>query len=597
MKGVERLVRLIAICVAGLSLVAHSVSSGAAETNTSINWQADERAAFARAARDERFVLLYLEAVWCHWCHVMDQRTYADSDVAALIGARYVPLRIDQDSRPDLASRYRDYGWPATIVFDARGQEIVKRQGYIAPVAMRRLLQAIIDDPSPESVARVADPVGTVVSGLSPAIREALLARHRDTYDAQRGGLKTAQKYLERDSVEYALRRAAAGDPVEAERAEQTLHAALALLDPAWGGFYQYSTGGDWRHPHFEKLTVLQADYLRVYALAFAQTGDPRYREAVLSVWRYLDAFMADPEGAFYVSQDADLTPGEHSADYFALDAAARRALGQPRVDRQRYTQQTASVAESLATWFETSGDEAALRTAQRAVEWIMQHRSLEGGGFRHAEVDRGGPFLADTLAAGRAFLRLHQVTAERRWFDAAVAAADFIEQQFRLPAGYAGGVRSGSPIAPVARIEENIALARFANLLGRYSGAPRHALMASHARDWLAGPAVALSRITEAGILLVDEEIAGDPLHLTIIGGKDDAAAAALFAAALRLPGAYKRLEWWDGREGTLPNPDVRYPPVRRASAFVCTEQRCSLPITEPGEIADFVTLSARGD
>ncbi|MGF2075888.1 hypothetical protein, partial [Enterococcus casseliflavus] len=82
---------------------------------------------------------------------------------------------------------------------------------------------------------------------------------HRDSYDAARGGLRLAQKYLDRDSVEYALTRGAQGVDVERGRASQTLDAATALLDPVWGGVYQYSTGGDWRRPHFEKLATRQA--------------------------------------------------------------------------------------------------------------------------------------------------------------------------------------------------------------------------------------------------------------------------------------------------------------------------------------------------
>ena len=54
------------------------------------------------------------------WCHVMDESTYKDGEVARLIWERYVALRVDQDARPDLANRYEDYGWPATIVFDVR---------------------------------------------------------------------------------------------------------------------------------------------------------------------------------------------------------------------------------------------------------------------------------------------------------------------------------------------------------------------------------------------------------------------------------------------------------------------------------------------
>src|ERR1035438_2860250 len=88
---------------------------GAAEA---IAWQPWSDAAFAAARTGHRFVILDLEAVWCHWCHVMDETTYRDPKVVSLMGARYVAVRVDQDSRPDLANRYEDYGWPATIVFE-----------------------------------------------------------------------------------------------------------------------------------------------------------------------------------------------------------------------------------------------------------------------------------------------------------------------------------------------------------------------------------------------------------------------------------------------------------------------------------------------
>src|SRR5690242_1847759 len=81
---------------------------------------------FARAKRENKFVILDLEAVWCHWCHVMAGTTYRDSSVVSLLGSRYLAVRVDQDSRPDIANRYEDYGWPATVIFAPDGSELVK---------------------------------------------------------------------------------------------------------------------------------------------------------------------------------------------------------------------------------------------------------------------------------------------------------------------------------------------------------------------------------------------------------------------------------------------------------------------------------------
>src|SRR5205807_2292329 len=118
----------------------------AAAHSESIRWEPYTDAAFQKAKAQNKFVLLDLEAVWCHWCHVMDEETYQDPAVIKLINAKYIPIRVDQDARPDLSSRYEDYGWPATVVFNGNGGEIIKRAGYINPSAMASLLSAIIKD-------------------------------------------------------------------------------------------------------------------------------------------------------------------------------------------------------------------------------------------------------------------------------------------------------------------------------------------------------------------------------------------------------------------------------------------------------------------
>ena len=76
-----------------------------------LTWQPWSDDLFAQAKRERRLVLLDLEAVWCHWCHVMDVTTYRDPAVVAFLSKHYLLVRVDQDSRPDLANRYEDFGW------------------------------------------------------------------------------------------------------------------------------------------------------------------------------------------------------------------------------------------------------------------------------------------------------------------------------------------------------------------------------------------------------------------------------------------------------------------------------------------------------
>ena len=77
-----------------------------AVASDAIRWQPWSDAVFEQARKEKRFVLLDLEAVWCHWCHVMDEKTYHDEAVMKLIRDHYIAVRVDQDARPDLSRRY-----------------------------------------------------------------------------------------------------------------------------------------------------------------------------------------------------------------------------------------------------------------------------------------------------------------------------------------------------------------------------------------------------------------------------------------------------------------------------------------------------------
>lgn len=57
---------------------------------------------------------------------------------------------------------------------------------------------------------------------------------------------------------------------------------------------------------------------------------------------------------------------------------------------------------------------------------------------------------------------------------------------------------------------------------------------------------------------------------------------------AALAYPTEYKRVQWWDKREGKLPYHDVDYPDYPEAAAFACTSTYCSLPVTAPAEVSE---------
>jgi uncharacterized protein YyaL (SSP411 family) len=581
--------RRLALATLAALLFAH----GVAAAEPKIAWRDFSDAVFAEARAQNRFVILYLKAVWCHWCHVMEDTTYRDGAVLAEIGRHYIPVRVDQDARPDLSLRYEDWGWPATVVFGPDGTEIAKLRGYRQPGHFLAILKEIVADPSPVNYGeRPAETEANPATRLPAARKAELEAVFVKAYDRANGGWGTLHKFVDAQAMEYALALAQRGDKDKEEMARQTLAQSFHLVDPAWGGVYQYSDKADWKSPHFEKIMSIQAAHLALYAQAHAQWGAAEHRDAAAKVYRYLADFLASPEGAFYTSQDADSVPGEHAAEFFALDAAGRRARPMPRIDTNVYARENGWAIAALAAYHDATGEAEPLRRALKAAAWIAENRALSGGGFAHGAADKGGPFLGDTLAMGQAFLALYRSASDARFLERAAAAAGFIEDRFVDPA--TGGWFASAPEAhsgvlgkPVKSRDENTAAVRFMNLLAQFTGEARWRRAAERGFGYLASPAVLEAADFLPGVLLAEREMQRDPAHITVVGARSDKLAQRLYRAALAYPGLYKRAEWWDPAEGKLPNHDVEYPDLGEAAAFACSNRICSLPVFDAKDLA----------
>ncbi len=586
-----------------------SFSAVATAQAQSIVWRDWSPMLFDEAARSKSLVLLDLEAVWCHWCHVMDKTTYQDPRVVALLTRHCIAVKVDQDARPDLSLRYEEYGWPATIIFDANGRELEKISGYISPDEMVALLERLIANPTPmaeSTVARKPYSVSAAYSLPAPLLEE-LQQKHFRRYDQKYGGWGTIHKFLQGDNLEYSMMLAQSGNKRAERMVRQTLNLQLSLFDKVWGGVYQYSHGGVWSHPHFEKIMSVQAVNMRIYALAFLQWKDAQYLRAAESIMGYLRTFLKSPDGAFYTSQDADIVQGKHSEKYFALNDANRRKIGIPRIDTHIYSRENGWIIEALCTLAAASGNAQYLTEAEKAAEWIETHRRLSDGCFGHGEADTSssssGLYLGDNIAMAKAYLALYEGTAKRKYLDRAEQTAECIEHLFLQRqgtdtlAGFMSAIQSNVSqsnvpksksvqFTPTIHRDENIDVARFSNTLFYYTAKASYRRMAEIAMHYLVSPEVA-EEGRPSGVLLADAELRSEPAHITIVGAKNNPVAQRLFADALTYPSGFRRIEWWDASEGKLPNQDVEYPILDFPAAFVCAKGRCSLPITNSEAMA----------
>lgn len=89
-----------------------------------ISWRPWGNSAFTEAREQGRLVLLSISAVWCHWCHVMDETTYSDPGIIERINHDFIPVRVDSDKRPDVNRRYNQGGWPTTAFLTPSGRAV-----------------------------------------------------------------------------------------------------------------------------------------------------------------------------------------------------------------------------------------------------------------------------------------------------------------------------------------------------------------------------------------------------------------------------------------------------------------------------------------
>src|SRR3990172_434294 len=297
-----------------------------------VPWRPWGEEAFREAPEQKKPVLLGISAVWCHWCHVMDETTYSDEEVIRLIGERFVPVRVDNDQRPDVNARYNMGGWPTTAFLTPEG-EVLAGMTYVAPEQFRQVLEQLSAhyrenrQEIGRKVAEVRERRQAVVGEmggegeLSDQVLQDVLTAISDVYDPVHGGFGSQPKFPHTDAIDlllYAHQRR--NDPDLLHMARKTLErmAAGGVFDQVWGGFFRYATNRDWSVPHFEKMLEDNASLLRNFLRLYRITGDEQHAAVARRIIEYLDGWLSDPEtGAFYGSQDAD-------EEFCALDAGAR---------------------------------------------------------------------------------------------------------------------------------------------------------------------------------------------------------------------------------------------------------------------------------
>jgi uncharacterized protein len=299
-----------------------------------VDWYPWGPEALARAAAEDKPILLSVGYSACHWCHVMAHESFEDPEIAGLMNELFINIKVDREERPDIDAIYMEAvqamtgggGWPMTVFLTPDGKPFYGGT-YFPPVArynmpgFPQLLTAISEawqNRRQELLSageRLADALNrtAMLQASDAPLDEALLERATDkmyrSFDKVEGGFGGAPKFPQPMNLDFLLQRYLQRDDallLQAVTVTLTKMACGGMYDQLGGGFHRYSTDDEWLVPHFEKMLYDNAQLARTYLHAWQVTGDTFYRRITEETLDYVLREMTSPEGAFYSTQDAD---------------------------------------------------------------------------------------------------------------------------------------------------------------------------------------------------------------------------------------------------------------------------------------------------
>ena len=427
-----------------------------------VDWYPWGEEAFRRAKELNRPIFLSIGYSACHWCHVMERESFADSEVADFLNGHFVPIKVDREEHPAIDAQYMEAvqiitgrgGWPLSVFLTPELQPFFggtywPRNPRLGMPGFLDVLRAVAEAWATrrDEILAEADKVTVLLTDISNTLpgrhqtcdestlqkAEAILTQE---FDPQWGGFGVAPKFPHPSVVRYLLTRSVlAGSQTALTMALVTLDgmAQGGIYDHLGGGFHRYSTDGMWLVPHFEKMLYDNALLARAYLDAYRLTRRDRYAQVARETLDYLLREMRHSDGGFYASQDADSDGCEGQFYLWTLDEV-RDVLG-PAADRfATFYGITAGGSfegknipnriQSAARWAELSSDQQ----AQLESEMTDLRRQLRESREKRTPPARDDKIiLAWNAFAADVFLLAGRVFDSPEYLAAGIATLDFL--------------------------------------------------------------------------------------------------------------------------------------------------------------------------
>ena len=579
-----------------------------------IHWQEWGAAAFEQAQLEDKPVLLSISAVWCHWCHVMDETSLSDPEVVRLVNRDYVPVRVDSDQRPDVNARYNMGGWPTVALLTPEG-DVIAGYTYMDSSRLRTVLErggkAWAQDRQPllerglKARDRLAKKAEATATGedLDASMVDTVVDTLVTAYDAEHGGFGTQPKFPAAPALDLLLHSyLVTGNGARLEMVERTLDgmARGGLYDSQEGGFFRYSTARDWSAPHYEKMLRDNLDLVDLYARVYLVTGREEYARTAAGVVDYLLANLyAKGTGMFFGSQDAD-------EEYYALSLTERRRRGSPGVDGVLYTSLNARAVSVFLEGAWILGSPSMREVAVGCLDFLLDQ--VSSWPLRHSYVpgDASGipALLMDYAELVKALMDAHAETSSPRYLEYAGRLAE--EMIDRLSDDEGGGFFD-IPEDPEAMgnlrfrdkpLRDNSAAAR---ALDRLYNATFESKYREKAQDTL-GVMALLCRQCGAGAAdyaSTLDAFLNPPVEVSVVGPSDLPETRRMLRAAATIPYPHTDVRFIESEDSDR-LAQAGYRAGDSPQAYVCLNTVCLAPIGDPdalhGAVKGFLDPGAQG-
>jgi hypothetical protein len=316
-----------------------------------VQWHAWNSATLLKAKKANKPLIISIGYSACHWCHVMAHETFEDEEIAKIMNASFICIKVDREERPEIDQIYMDAvilmtgsgGWPLNCFALPDGRPFYGGT-YFPPATWTGLIKELakVYKEDPEKLVRYAE---KVVQGIkqneliekhpdatdfSIQYVKDLISKLRGNFDLDNGGTKNSPKFPMPKNQIFLLRYAFhSKDDDLMDYVKLTLNkmALGGIYDHVGGGFARYSTDSHWKVPHFEKMLYDNAQLVSLYSEAFRVTKNPLYSKVVFETLAFIEKSLTSPEDAFYSSLDAD-SEGEEGKYYTWSEDELKDALG-----------------------------------------------------------------------------------------------------------------------------------------------------------------------------------------------------------------------------------------------------------------------------